>query len=227
MPGQQQTTGASTHCTQHCMKADNAEVAAAPPLHHYTREATAGPQPAACAPVVDVCAGLAVGEAVEEPPEAQALALLLRLANRVLEVAEVLLAQLHLLLDAMNALGRQLVCHLAVRLDGAAIGRGVEEEAVAVAGRARELVQRLARLQRRPACASTVAADRERPFVQCRACLRMLACLMCTTVCACCWRQAALVLLNGQRQQRNSGQLSSSAASDSGAPRSPGRGRRR
>lgn len=51
-------------------------------------------------PVVHVSSTLAVWKAVKEPAILQALALLSSLQGRILEVAKILLPQLHLLLQA-------------------------------------------------------------------------------------------------------------------------------
>ena len=81
-------------------------------------------------PVVHVRPGLAVGEAVEEAAKAQALRLFALLAGRVLEVAKVLLAQLHLLLRAHDGAPREGAAHGGARLAGALVGGHVKMQRV-------------------------------------------------------------------------------------------------
>jgi hypothetical protein len=83
-------------------------------------------------PVIHIGAALAVGEAVEEPAEAKALALLKRLAFGILEVAKVLLTQLNLLLNPGMAVLWDDRLDALVCLNGAPVRGRVEEEFVRV-----------------------------------------------------------------------------------------------
>mmetsp|Transcript_9436 Transcript_9436/g.25596 ORF Transcript_9436/g.25596 Transcript_9436/m.25596 type:complete len:247 (-) Transcript_9436:565-1305(-) len=78
--------------------------------------------------VVHVCARLAVREPVEEPAESQSLGFFPLLTLGVLEVAKVLLPELHFFLDARDSRRAERLGHALVRLLAPQIGRRVEEQ---------------------------------------------------------------------------------------------------